>query len=102
MKDNSGLQDKTAIGVGSLAAGISATVLTHPFDIIKTCMQGDVEQKKYTNAVASGRNLCKEYGVRAGMFKALGWRTSMICTTFFLVNNFKQIIAPKVWPHVLE
>ena len=97
-----GYDDKTALSFGALASGIFSTVLTHPLDIIKTCMQGDVEKKKYTSVMATGRNICDEYGVRAGMFKALGWRTLMICTTFFLVNNFKQILAPKVFPHALE
>ena len=29
-----------------------------------------------------------------GLFKGLAWRVSLITTTFFLVNKFKQTLAP--------
>ena len=38
-------------------------------DTIKTCMQGDVEQKKYKGIVQTGRLLAEEYGVAQGLFK---------------------------------
>jgi solute carrier family 25 (mitochondrial carnitine/acylcarnitine transporter), member 20/29 len=43
------MEDKTALSVASITGGFVATIVTHPMDTIKTCMQGDVEQNKYTN-----------------------------------------------------
>ena len=31
-----------------------------------------------------------------GLFKGLGWRIALISTTFFLVNNFKDVSVQ--WP----
>ena len=35
--------------IGSIASGLIAATLSHPLDTIKTCMQGDVERKRYHN-----------------------------------------------------
>ena len=35
--------------LGSIASGLIAATLSHPLDTIKTCMQGDVERKRYHN-----------------------------------------------------
>jgi len=102
LKDNYGLEDKKALMVGSLVGAVFATVITHPMDTVKTCMQGDVERKKYSTMMSTGRTLCDEYGVRAGLFKALSWRTAQIFTTFALVNGFKQALAPVCFPQLFE
>ena len=70
------MESGTALSIGSLVGAVFATVITHPMDTIKTCMQGDVEGKKYTTITKTGQKLCDEYGVRAGLFKALSWRTA--------------------------
>ncbi len=73
--------------------------------------QGDVEQKKYTNIRNTAHVLIGEYGIVAGLFKGLReititsthithiflciglmWRITLISTTFFLVNKWKQVI----------
>ena len=96
------MEDTKALSIGSIAGGIVATVITHPVDVIKTCMQGDVEQSKYTNIRGTKQALIDQYGVRAGLFKALSWRTSQIICTFFLVNYFKQALAPICFPSITK
>ena len=37
-----------------------------------------------------------------GLFKGLSFRIALISTTFFLVNKFKQVLVPKMFPHTIE
>lgn len=83
-----------ALAAGAFGSSIFSATLTHPLDTIKTCMQGDVEQVKYKGITSTGKNLAAEYGVAQGLFKGLAWRITLISTTFFLVNKFKQSLAP--------
>ena len=71
-------------------------------DTIKTCMQGDLGQVKYTDITSTGRLLAEEYGVMQGLFKGLFWRVALISTTFFLVNTFKQQTVPLLFPHAVR
>ena len=71
-------------------------------DTIKTCMQGDLAQTKYTDITSTGRLLASEYGVVQGLFKGLTYRIMLISTTFFLVNSFKQRLLPIMFPHAVD
>lgn len=93
-----GLQKETALGGGALAAAFISAVATHPLDTIKTCMQGDVGQNRYGSVTDTARTLIKEHGAAQGLFKGLQWRFALIGTTFFLINYFKGLIAPVVFP----
>ena len=44
--------------IGSIASGLIAATLSHPLDTIKTCMQGDVERKRYHNMRQTVRISC--------------------------------------------
>ena len=100
--DISGWEKNTALAAGSLIGALLAGVITHPMDTIKTCMQGDMGRVKYDGILQTGRSLAAEHGVVQGLFKGLFWRISLISTTFFLVNTFKQKTVPLLFPHVLE
>ena len=43
LKNDVGLPNTTALAIGALAGSTVSVILTHPMDIIKTCMQGDIE-----------------------------------------------------------
>ena len=96
--DNYQLEGNTALAIGALSGSFFSATITHPMDTIKTCMQGDVGREKYTNVPQTGRLLAQEYGVAQGLFKGLSWRIGLIATTFFLVNKFKEVLAPMVFP----
>jgi solute carrier family 25 carnitine/acylcarnitine transporter 20/29 len=95
------LESNLALAVGALTGSFFSATITHPMDTIKTCMQGDIQQKKYTNIRNSYSMLLEEYG-KPGLFKGLAWRITLITTTFFLVNKIKQGIAPVMFPFLLE
>jgi solute carrier family 25 (mitochondrial carnitine/acylcarnitine transporter), member 20/29 len=97
--ESSGIDKHSALAAGALAGSFFAATLTHPMDTIKTCMQGDLDRAKYTNVLGTGSKLASEYGVARGLFKGLAFRITLIATTFFLVNNFKQLLFPVLFPH---
>ena len=45
--DASGWEKNKALAAGSLTGALLAGVITHPMDTIKSCMQGDMDRKKY-------------------------------------------------------
>jgi len=97
---NSGMDQNSALAAGALTGACFAGTITHPMDTIKTCMQGDLGQVKYTDITSTGRLLAQEYGVVQGLFKGLAFRIALISTTFFLVNTFKGRVVPILFPHV--
>ena len=100
--ERSGLDKNVALAAGSLAGALLAGVVTHPMDTIKTCMQGDCAQAKYTGILPTGQAIVAEHGLARGLFNGLFWRISLISTTFFLVNTFKQKTVPLLFPHAVE
>ena len=86
----------------ALIGGAFACYLTQPIDTIKTCMQGDCAQAKYTGILPTGQAIVAEHGLARGLFNGLFWRISLISTTFFLVNTFKQKTVPLLFPHAVE
>ena len=100
--ESSGVERNAALAAGSLAGALLAGVLTHPMDTIKTCMQGDLPRAKYAGVLATGRAIAAEHGVATGLFKGLAFRIALISTTFFLVNHFKGLAVPLLFPHAVE
>ena len=96
------LEGNLALAGGALSGSFFSATITHPMDTIKTCMQGDLHQTRYTNIRQTGKSLANEYGVAQGLFKGLSWRIGLITTTFFLVNKIKETLAPVVFPFLLE
>ena len=95
------MDSNLGLAAGALSGSVFAAVATHPMDTIKTCMQGDCEQAKYTNIRGTYVALLKERGI-AGLFKGLEWRIGLIATTFFLVNKYKSSLMPLVFPDAVK
>jgi len=70
----------------SIVGGIVAAVPSHPFDLIKTCMQGDLVKKKYTTASNTMQSLWSEGGARR-LFSGGFWRTLNITATVYIANE---------------
>jgi len=98
LRDTYNVETSVALAAGSFLTAVLSVTITHPMDTIKTCMQGDVAQVKYSTVLNSGRALVEEYGVVKGLFKGLTWRIALISTTIFIVNNLKITIAPVLFP----
>uniref|UniRef100_A0A7S0YV12 Mitochondrial carrier protein n=1 Tax=Hemiselmis tepida TaxID=464990 RepID=A0A7S0YV12_9CRYP len=96
------MDSNTALAVGALTGSFFAATISHPMDTIKTCMQGDLGQEKYKGVTQTGKTLAEDYGVARGLFKGLAFRIVLIATTFFLVNNFKELLVPNMFPKAVE
>ena len=83
--------------LASSIGGVSAAALTHPLDTIKSCMQGDIQQKQYTSFTATARALYKEGGLPY-FFRGFGARSSMIVLCFLIFNEVKLGLAPLFFP----
>lgn len=70
----------------SLVGGVFGAVPSHPLDVVKTCMQGDLEQKQYRGALETAKLLYRESGV-ARFFHGCFWRTVNITATVFIANE---------------
>ena len=60
-------------------------------------MQGDMSRAKFGTVTETGKTIIAEHGMVNGLFKGLGLRIGLISTTFFLVNQFKTVIAPTMF-----
>eukprot|EP00927_Polykrikos_kofoidii_P070363 TRINITY_DN6651_c0_g2_i1.p1 TRINITY_DN6651_c0_g2~~TRINITY_DN6651_c0_g2_i1.p1 ORF type:complete len:283 (-),score=45.28 TRINITY_DN6651_c0_g2_i1:401-1249(-) len=97
--DEFDISSDMGLAVSALFGSLFSATVSQPLDTIKTCMQGDCEQKKYSNIRGTRQSLVDEFGMRAGLFKGLAWRISFVGTTFFLVHKFKQTFAPQFLWH---
>lgn len=77
--------------IGSVSAGVIAATLSHPMDTIKTCMQGDVEQKRFTSLSGTAATLYRENGL-SRFFSGWAWRTGrMICAIYIFAECQNRI-----------
>ena len=75
----------------SIIGGVLAAVPSHPFDIIKTCMQSHIpgrsdSNKQYTSFLSTLQELYRVGGVRR-FTNGIFWRTSSIVLTVYIVNE---------------
>lgn len=76
----------TAGFCASIAGGVMGALPSHPFDVIKTCMQGDLERELYTTPSNVLRKLLTDGGV-ARLYSGCFWRTLNITATVFIANE---------------
>jgi len=100
LKDRSVMDSKVADFVGAAASGTIAASLSHPLDTIKTCMQGDIERKVYTDMPGTARMLYAQGGYGA-FFKGWAIRTSRMICAIFLIGQCKDQLGPIFYPHLL-
>ena len=90
-----GVSTPVAVLASSAVGGVFGGVVSHPFDVIKTCMQGDIERKTYGSNLQAARTLLAEGGVRR-LFSGVGWRTVNITGTVYIASLCAQHLPPYV------
>ena len=75
----------------SMIGGTIAAIPSHPFDVIKTCMQGDLSKKTYTSFTATARYLWSQGGLR-GLYKGGFWRTINVLGTVYVANECRNVL----------
>lgn len=76
----------TACYSASMVGGAGAALISHPFDIIKTCQQGDLQQSTYRGLVHTAKSLYKQQGL-SRFSSGLLWRTANIIGTVWICNE---------------
>eukprot|EP00928_Gymnodinium_smaydae_P015493 TRINITY_DN1572_c1_g1_i1.p1 TRINITY_DN1572_c1_g1~~TRINITY_DN1572_c1_g1_i1.p1 ORF type:complete len:286 (+),score=67.86 TRINITY_DN1572_c1_g1_i1:111-968(+) len=88
--------------VAVIGAGMACGALTQPFDTAKTCMQGDMERKRYRGFLETLRTLSAEYGGVKAMYRGYLWRSCNIVLDFFLLDFLAIRLAPMMYPEKLK
>jgi len=101
LRKSYGVSEPTSNFAGAAGAGMIAATLSHPLDTIKTCMQGDIERKTYTNFAGTARTLLAEGGY--GRFFG-GWtfRTTRMICAIWLIGQTKNFLAPLLFPAAVK
>jgi hypothetical protein len=82
----------------SMFGGIVAALPSHPFDVVKTCMQGDLQRVKYTTMIPTFRSLLKE-GSFPRLFNGCFWRTFNIVATVYIANECRVRLPVHMFGH---
>ena len=79
----------TASFIASVVGGTAGAVFSQPIDVLKTCMQWDIEQAKYKSVAESAKQVWSEGGV-SRIFNGCLWRTVNIIGTVYIANECKN------------
>lgn len=93
-----GSTDDRARLCATVIAGPICSFLSHPPDTIKTVMQGDIEQRRYTTYGQATRRIIAERGV-AALWSGLPFRLARQFIAVFLFDKINAELAPRLFPH---
>ena len=69
--------------LASMVGGVIGAVASHPFDVTKTVMQGDMERHKFGNSLSSFRKIFAE----GRLFSGVLWRGLNIVLTVWIAEE---------------
>jgi hypothetical protein len=78
--------------VASLLGGLFAAVPSHPFDVMKTCMQGDLKQESFQGIRQTAKKLIEEKRLFNGCF----WRSINVVGTVYIANECRNYLSPYI------
>ena len=88
-----GLSSSKASFVASITGGVLCSLGSHPVDIVKTCMQGDLEQRRFSTPSGTFVSLWREGGPRRIFLGALP-RAINITATIYIANECVLRLSP--------
>ena len=91
----SGAQSAAASLIASMLGGIIGSLLSHPFDVLNTCLKGDLEKVNYRGVTDATRRLYQEGGV-ARLMSGATWRGINITATCWIANECNLRLPPYV------
>jgi len=81
----------------SLLGGLFACYLTHPFDTVKTCMQGDIERKKFGGFLQTAKIVHGESGL-PGFYRGATFRYGRMVIAVGMMDTLQSMIGPLMYP----
>jgi hypothetical protein len=77
----------------SIIGGLVSAIPSHPFDICKTCMQGDISKTQYGGLLGTYKKLIEEGGIKR-LTHGLLWRSFGIVSTVYIANELRTLFPP--------
>lgn len=90
-QESFGLSPSMAFTVGGLTSGIGAAVMTHPFDTMKTRVQGNALEPTQQSIPEVFRSVWKEGGV-GGFYRGFIARGIRLTAAMFILNTAKSTL----------
>lgn len=81
----------------ALLGGLFACYLTHPFDTIKTCMQGDIERVKFKGFLQTAGVVNAESGF-TGFYRGATFRYGRMVIAVGMMDFLQSMIGPLLYP----
>ena len=85
----------------ALLGGLFACYLTHPFDTIKTCMQGDIERKVYGNFLQTASKIHGDSGP-TGFYRGATFRYGRMVCAVFIMDLLKEKVSMLLYPEAFK
>jgi len=82
----------------ALLGGLFACYLTHPFDTVKTCMQGDIERQKFKGFLSTAKIVHGESGL-TGFYRGATFRYGRMVIAVGMMDFLQSMIGPLLYPH---
>ena len=93
----------------AIIGGMFCCYMSHPFDTVKTCMQGDIEGVKFGNGRTTLNVLWSDAGGSARLGNALStlyrgamWRCARQICAVFILDKARETLSPLVFPSKFE
>ncbi|CAE8588295.1 unnamed protein product [Polarella glacialis] len=96
--DSIGQSDDRARVAAAFIGGPICTIISHPPDTFKSCMQGDVERVKYGNMKETCAVIVKERGA-AALWAGMPWRMVRQFCAVFIFDKVASDLGPVLFPH---
>ncbi|KAL7574678.1 hypothetical protein ACA910_003021 [Epithemia clementina (nom. ined.)] len=81
----------------ALLGALFACYLTHPFDTIKTCMQGDIERTTYGTLTQTARTLYGQFGI-TGFYRGSTFRYARQVCAVFIMDLMQEKVGRLLYP----
>lgn len=85
----------------ALLGGLFACYLTHPFDTVKTCMQGDIERKTYGTFTQTSKLLLSESGIPA-FYRGATFRYGRMVIAVGMMDFLQGMVGPLLYPQAFK
>eukprot|EP00401_Gymnodinium_catenatum_P019005 CAMPEP_0117523102 /NCGR_PEP_ID=MMETSP0784-20121206/34552_1 /TAXON_ID=39447 /ORGANISM="" /LENGTH=270 /DNA_ID=CAMNT_0005319199 /DNA_START=16 /DNA_END=828 /DNA_ORIENTATION=- len=89
--------DKSRLAA-ALTCGPACSLLSHPPDTFKSCMQGDIERSKFGTMKETCSVLVKERGLTS-LWAGAPWRIFRQICAVFILDKIAADLSPIVFPH---
>jgi len=85
----------------ALLGGLFGCYLTHPFDTIKTCMQGDIEREVYGSFTETGKKIMADSGP-GGFYRGATFRYGRMVCAVFIMDLLREKVGRLMYPQAYE